>query len=71
MKKSQRNMNLLAADREKTYLSNLCIASAQVFLGISAATFFTAPPDFGRILVIVSNLLLAIWFAILGRRVIK
>jgi len=53
------------------YWSNLCIASAQVFLGIAGATLFTNPSlDFGTIIIVILNIILALSCAVTGRKVI-
>lgn len=53
--------------KEALYWSSVCINSSQVFLGIAAVTIFTGfnnEFDYGRIIVVLVNLLLTVlcWY---------
>ena len=73
MKRSLKLMHLSVrvSEKEGIYYSNLCVASSQVFLGVAAATLFTGSIDFGKMLVVILNFVLAISIAILGRWLLK
>jgi hypothetical protein len=58
--------------KDNSYWSNAFIAVAQVFLGVSAAVFFTSGElDEPKIRVVIFNLLLSIIFLLMGWKVSK
>ena len=68
MKKGLRGYSIFQiSEKERLYFSNLCIASAQVFLGVAVGTLFTGPSDFVRIMIVILNFTLAIGIAVLGK----
>lgn len=55
--------------RKSAYWSDVCVSCAQVFLAVSAATFFAGKLDFVEGFVIFVNIIIAMLFWIIGWRI--
>jgi len=54
--------------RQLQYRSQACIAIAQVFLGVAAATFFTPPLNLDKYFITILNVIITLVFLIIGSK---